>query len=571
MRHRSPSPPLTYEERPWITNQPRIKAAVAARLKQQESDTERELRSLGDDFTDEELFHIEIKAREERDPWFNPHLYVKAWNQVRPQLLAPASGDAVDDFVEAWSQPEAEQLFDRWWNNEEIRARDAGAFEAAKAVLLVSGGMRRKQIIKDAHSAVRNTAKIEKHFRGLADRTARDSSKAEGASFRLGDYTSCTRRFNKLTRKFPMLAMETNIAIVKILAELFPHLDIGHYAAIDGTLVPYWAIQKSAKRKGEVVQRIEDRYNRNFKRIGFKAIGYDADGQYNDKDKGKKRKAKPKVCRGGLFVGIVEVVTGLPLVGVLLPASTHETHAIYDLLPKLFGFWPEMPLDALVADKLYDSRALYEYCERYFGVHLVAIRKPSLGNRETTFDTDTEKTGTLTDKASRTIGWFNGKGIGYCRRHKKALHLENPEVPDRKKLGLHPGQAAPEGAFRIHFREMPTPDPGDDQAKEDWCGRPTLKMAEDWSAFAYYPHHGLGKPTLYAKRLALISAARNQVEAAFGSLKTGFGIGVSGQTRARVGCDYTLETLIWGALTTRALTMLADQRASLDSPALAAA
>jgi len=91
-------------------------------------------------------------------------------------------------------------------------------------------------------------------------------------------------------------------------------------------------------------------------------------------------------------------------------------------------------------------------------------------------------------------------------------------------------------------------------------------MATDWSQLAYYPHNGVGGPRArkrYLERCVLESIARNQSEAAFASLQTGYGLGTDGSDRKRVKDDYVYESQIWAALLTRSLKMLADQRAYL--------
>lgn len=82
-----------------------------------------------------------------------------------------------------------------------------------------------------------------------------------------------------------------------------------------------------------------------------------------------------------------------------------------------------------------------------------------------------------------------------------------------------------------------------------------------WSALPYFPLHPLGRPDLYAARIALL-AQRNVAESVFASLEVAFRQGMSGGCRTRVFDREVYESLIWISLVTRALLMLADQRDS---------
>lgn len=536
---------MRYEDRPDIVNRPMVKEAIERRKRNE---------PLGrDDFSELELFHIELECRR-RDPGFDPFLFTKFWNELRPKLLAPAGEDKTPDLIKAWAQPEAEELFEKWWDRE-IRDRDAQSYEAAKALLLIAGSM--SQNLREAHDDLQEKPRLREHFTRLVKLTARFKRQPQVPPMLVGDYSAMTRLLGRLGRKFPMIAMEQNIKIVRQLAEMFPDYGIGREVAIDGTLIPYWCPQRSAKVNGVLNEALERRFNRGYERIGFKAIGYDEDGQYNDSDPKKKRKKKPKSCRGGLFVMLVDRASGLPLVAVLVAANTHEAHTLYELLPTLYALWPEIPLESIVADKLYDDRELHRFCEVNYGVHLTAIRRPSLAT----------STGKLfNEKQSARIKSIDGSGVARCRAHDKQLMIEAIETPNRKALGLLPGEKAPESDFRVRYTDK----------GQCGCGRPTLKMEVDWSQLSYNPRNGFSLltrddpgslPVLkrYNRRLALEAIGRNQSEAAFSSLKSGYGLGSLGSRRIRVGDDYVYETLIWAALITRSLKMLACEREHLNA------
>ncbi|MGZ4391984.1 MAG: hypothetical protein ACXVRK_07695 [Gaiellaceae bacterium] len=75
----------------------------------------------------------------------------------------------------------------------------------------------------------------------------------------------------------------------------------------------------------------------------------------------------------------------------------------------------------------------------------------------------------------------------------------------------------------------------------------------------FYPHNPLGRPDLYAYRLALL-AQRDIAESCFSSLKVAFAQGLAGGRRTRVFDREVYESLIWLSLLTRALLMLASER-----------
>ena len=83
---------MRYEDRPDIVNRPMVKEAIERRKRNE---------PLGrDDFSELELFHIELECRK-KDEWFEPHIFTKLWNEHRPKLLAPVGTDKTGDFVEA--------------------------------------------------------------------------------------------------------------------------------------------------------------------------------------------------------------------------------------------------------------------------------------------------------------------------------------------------------------------------------------------------------------------------------------------------------------------------------------
>ncbi len=86
----------------------------------------------------------------------------------------------------------------------------------------------------------------------------------------------------------------------------------------------------------------------------------------------------------------------------------------------------------------------------------------------------------------------------------------------------------------------------------------------------YYPLNPVGRPNLYAMRVALL-ARRNLSESVFSSLEVGFRQGMDGGCRTRFFDRGVYEMMIWISLVTRGLLMLADQRERAGSSVARAA
>jgi hypothetical protein len=309
--------------------------------------------------------------------------------------------------------------------------------------------------------------------------------------------------------------------------------------AVDGTDVPAWCPQKSAKRNGISVPDLERRYRKRTPDADFRFIGYDRDGQFDKEgEPGRKPRSEGKSWRGYTFVLGCDVVSGLPLVGSLHGAAQHEPHSARTLMQRLYNFWPEIPLQAVVADKLWDDNPTNEFFETRYGVHLVAHRRPSH------IDKGSQRFPAERPGYRGGVARITGDGVAYCRAHGTQLLFETTDVPSRS--GLAPGDPAT-ARHRSRFR------------CEEGCGRLSLPTDLAWSALPYYPLNPLGRPDLHAKRIAL-GSGRNVVESMFASMKTAFRQGNSGACRTRVFDREVHESLIWISLLTRGLLVLADAR-----------
>jgi hypothetical protein len=322
------------------------------------------------------------------------------------------------------------------------------------------------------------------------------------------------------------------------MAELFPEAPVGQYIVVDGTDVPAWCPQRSAKRNGVLDRKLEARYRKRVPEADFRSIKYDRDGQFDPaQEQARRGRANAKSWRGYSFVLGCDAVTGLPMVGSLHGAANHEPHAGRALMERLYDFWPESPLEVVVADRLWDDDPSSQFFEAHYGVHLIAHRRPShieKGGKEFSVGRPGYRGG---------VAAVGGDGIAHCREHGKPLLFEGTDAPSR--VDLAPGEFAAR-SFRSRFR----------------CHeghRLSLPTNLAWSALPYYPLHPLGRPDLHAMRIALLSR-RNVVESAFSSMKGAFRQGNSGQSRTRIFDREVHESLIWISLLTRALLALADAR-----------
>jgi hypothetical protein len=414
--------------------------------------------------------------------------------------------------------------------------------------MIATAGLKRGPHFLAGWDALRASSDLLQFFGRLIG----DTGKNRGGEthFVVREYSACTRHLSRLSADFPDLAMTACAQIVRSLAQMYPGSSIGRYLVVDGTAVPAWCPQRSAKRNGVIDELLEARYRKRVPDADYRVIGYDRDGQFDTElEVGRKARSQGKAWRGYTLVLGSDLVTGLPLVGSLHPASTHEPHSASILMSRLFRSWPDIPLRAVVADALWDDNPTHELMETQFGVHLVARRRPS----------HAEKGGRIFQPERGHyrggIARITGEGIAFCRAHGKPLLFEGTDTPPRD--GMAPGEPATTSERERHARRFRSR-----FRCEDGCGRVSLPTNLAWSALPYFPLHPVGRPDLYALRMALL-AQRNVAESAFASLETAFRQTLSGPCRTRVFNREVYESLIWISLVTRALLTLADQRDTL--------
>jgi hypothetical protein len=463
------------------------------------------------------------------------HMLADAYNACAPVIPAPRVDLPTDDIVAAWSQPEAKQLWSRWWLAN-TRRQDAPSNQGAKAVAVHTAAMRRGPHVISGWDAARNGGPLLE----LLTRYSHEEARGGDPALVVKTYSPVTRLIGPLLRGLSEMAMETCVGIVKTLAEMYPELPIGRWVAIDGTAIPAWTPQAR-----NLSEQAEKRVGERAPEADYRAYVKTIDGLVDADRVPKKLRVLVKSWRGFLFIVISEYVTGLPLTGLLCRAAEYEPRMLDQLLERLFTLWPSIPLEAVVGDKLFDTQPAHAITEVRFGCHLVAHRRPS----------HSKKGGVIFDKKSRyrgLVGRINGNGHAWCREHEAWARFDGTDVPERGEFD--PGEPTDSREYERHARRF----------RSRWtCVEGSHRLSAPteslWSALPYFPLHPIGRPDLFAWRIALL-ARRNIGEAVWSTLKVGFKLGNSGSARPRVADRGTYEGLIWIALVTRSLLTLANER-----------
>jgi hypothetical protein len=520
--------PLRFHPRPERKFEPHYRREFAAAL------ADEDYRSRGLD--DELRLHLRLDLLKAKGLDVDPELLRNAYESTRQQLLAPVVTERTEAVAAAWSQPEAEALWERWWPAR-VRERDVPSYEAAKAALATTSALG-VTYVKNGRDRLRSTPELIEAFSRLAVTTSRGA--AIPPTLPIREYSSMTRLIKRLSEDGPLAVQQMCVDVVRTLADLFPAHHVGEWVSIDAQLVPAWVVQKSAKRGGVLDEGIEAYYRRRCPEAGYRVYGYDRDG-IGDASDPSRRIARPKDCRGYMQLLLTDNATGVPLVGVLGDASRlFEPDGLRPLLLRLYDMWPDLPLRGVVGDKLYDVRPACLMCELEFGITPVFVRRPGHVERNVHLLRPEEH-----EKIQRVDGW----GIAYCRQHNQPMRVESVARP--KRDGLLPGEPANDRELHLRFAcNAPTS-----------CGRPVLRMSFDPSSLTRLPHHHLARrPKEFALRQALLAARNSSAESAHGSLQLGYGQGRKDGTRARVFDLATLETLHWLGYGTRALLLLLAHR-----------
>jgi hypothetical protein len=341
-------------------------------------------------------------------------------------------------------------------------------------------------------------------------------------------YAQVTRLMPRLSAA---LAAEAHVTLAEIASVLISYgYPVGRYLACDGTQVPAWAQQRSSRTNGTDNPEREAFLRRRTPEAGFRVY----------------KRALPSgetvvtsAVRGYTLTCLVDLATGLCLGLDFRDASkTHEPRVLRDiLLPRLFELLPDLDVDAIVADSKFDDDPTHEHLETHYGIHLVAVRKKhALKTRAARFD----------EVDHPSVAAVRADGIAICRAH--GLELVYKELlPNRKLLGLSPGQPLDPKKFRSRF-ECPIGPPAG-------CGKVSIPTRTCWSNVPYYPLTPHGRYKLYAYRRALLPR-RNQIEAFFSDQQVSNKQGTDGPDRLRPYDRNVTESLGALAAVDKALSLL---------------
>jgi hypothetical protein len=210
----------------------------------------------------------------------------------------------------------------------------------------------------------------------------------------LRDETALRRAMKSmLERNDPETCWDWNASVFDRLRKRHP--DVGRYLAVDAT-----AIEAHLEQSGDVSPEFAQLANRGTgARFGHHGS----------------RNRRPKSWRGWKLLLLVDLKTGLVLVGHLIPANAPEYPYIPELLLKAFKLMPWLDPEYLVADSEMDrqTRLAFDLQSR-FGI------TPAFDLRE---------------NVSKDFAWSETDGVPRCSKH-GAMHLQQVELDPYRAVPL---------------------------------------------------------------------------------------------------------------------------------------
>jgi hypothetical protein len=484
------------------------------------------------DLTEEQLAFVIAEVMKQRGEAFEPTPFMKAMIESRPVFAAPDWTDEVVDMEHLFRQPEMRRFWENWQGLDKGKGPKAN-YAGAKATM--------------ASFAMTGTGK---HFDKLSRSLARDREmlaifdKVEGTPVAPPPYSSLCRQIKKLGTSCTVRAIEANIEMVKALRAMHPKKGIGKRLMIDSCDVSAWCKQVGSgdpERDAELRKRTPE--------AGFRRYAYGPNGKTMIKNGeaftfGAGREVKS--WRGYYLSVIADQATGLPLVWMLYDAKHDEAAAIVPLLSLLLRLWPDIDADCIAGDSAWDENEWNRLCEVDYGIAPIFRLRPTQQKSKPWIKLD--------PKASRdgSVTHMTPEGQLVCDAHRQPLPYDTFDRPNRG--GLRPGQSTDERLFRLRAKCT-------HQTKEapHACGKVGIKVMNDWSRLARFPHHRHGDPQRHAFRIAML-ARLNGVEGIFNRLKAGKILGVKGADRTRLLDRSSVEALISLALLSMTALQLASER-----------
>ena len=493
------------------------------------------------DVDETQLAYIYSEVLKRRGDLLEPTPFEKAVVATCPILAAPDTTDLAEDVAYRFR---LSQMRDFWqgWQGPLARKGPRPNLAAAKAAMAVLGMGGISAHLDEAHQRLGIDTQLRDVFASL-----------EGsARFDIGSYASVARNLERISEGLPQQAMETNIAMLKELRQIFPNGGIGERLLIDGFAVPAWCRQTGAGDPADARHEMrEERLRARTPEASFRSYDHTNKGKVKAPYE-KRADGKPvghgRRWRGYYLVVIADQATGLPLVWTLMGGGHDEVVAIVPLLSDLHRLWPDIGATMIAGDSAWDEKEWCRLCEVDYGIAPIFRHHPSEAKKGWF---------TLEPGQSRdgSVAAITRLGQMICDAHRGPLDYDSFEVPSR--LGLRPGQSNDEGAFRI--RGIAPKHNHKTKIRPQPCGKLSLRMSVAWHRLTRYPHHPHGDQQKYAMRQAMLIRL-NQIESLGNRLKAGLHLGNAGAARTRILSKDTLEALFsLGCLSMTSLS-LADQR-----------
>jgi hypothetical protein len=444
-----------------------------------------------------------------------------AWKKTALHVQAPRSDSPTEDVVGAWLQPEGRDLWRRIMGSVHSMQRAIPALQMSLGAMLATSAMRATPHILHGWDLMLHNEGI----RTLVNELAQSCDGVHRQLPRPVGYSTVTRHLPRLSHE---IAAEVRVTLATIAIEYMRQgIPVGRFLAVDGSLVPAWVSPRTADARRQKADVGVRRYQR--RQDGVLRTTRTSDGYH--------------------LTVLADLATGLVLAfDVANAQKAHEPLILRDrLLPSLFAMNPDLGVDAIVGDNLFDNRETHEHLETRYGIHLVAHRyRHQYAEHTKSFKPESA------DKQKRhpSVASIRGDGVAICRRHGLLLEYRGLYAP-RSREGLTPGELVDPHGFRTRF------------TCPDGCGVTSVRTSMCWDNLPYYPHTPYGRLKLYAYRRALLNR-RNLIESLFSALQVAYKQGLDGAARVRVADRNVQEALIALSIVTRALLAL---RATRDATA----
>lgn len=210
---------------------------------------------------------------------------------------------------------------------------------------------------------------------------------------------TCLRKTMKsmLERNDPELVWQLNASVLARIASR--NKDFGRYLVVDAT-----ELEASLIQSGNLSEKHKQLLNR----------GTGADFGHH-----ASRTSRPKSVRGWRLLILTDIITGLAISAILIPANASEFCHLPDLLDKAFRYCPWLRPEYLVGDSEFDrsTRLAFDLQSRY-GITPVFDLRENLGS---------------------SWKWDSTQGVPQCSRHGEMhYHQADDLVPDSVPVRYDP-------------------------------------------------------------------------------------------------------------------------------------